>query len=112
MEPTLYVVARYTHDRYFGGPEEGGWWYDAGELEHIVLAVRDEDTAYHVVRTLNDYRARWRRADVAYQVVELPRRELRDADQACHSYFDPEPDDYVTRWDIPTHYPESRPHYC
>ncbi len=26
---TLYVNV-YLEDRHYGGPEEGGWWYDAG----------------------------------------------------------------------------------
>lgn len=25
-----YVVAIYLEDRAYGGPEEGGWWYDCG----------------------------------------------------------------------------------
>jgi hypothetical protein len=28
----LQCVAVYLEDRQYGGPEEGGWWYDAGEL--------------------------------------------------------------------------------
>lgn len=115
-QPTLYVVARYTQDRAYGGPEEGGWWYDCGELERIVTATRDEDAAWEVVRHLNGYRADRRRFNVTYTVVELPRKELSPElyDQACHGDYDwnPEPGDYVTRWDIPTYYPEGRPHYC
>jgi hypothetical protein len=30
--PPLQCVAVYLEDRQYGGPEEGGWWYDAGEL--------------------------------------------------------------------------------
>ena len=29
---TRYVVAFYEIDRRYGGPEEGGWWYDCGAL--------------------------------------------------------------------------------
>jgi hypothetical protein len=30
-----WAVAVYTSDRAYGGPEEGGWWYNCGELvEH------------------------------------------------------------------------------
>jgi len=25
-----YTVAVYICDRAYGGPEEGGWWYDCG----------------------------------------------------------------------------------
>lgn len=29
--PTFWTVALYLVDRHYGGPEEGGWWYDAGQ---------------------------------------------------------------------------------
>lgn len=29
-----YGVAVYDVDRLYGGPEEGGWWYNVGELIH------------------------------------------------------------------------------
>lgn len=28
----VYYVAVYAVNRNFGGPEEGGWWWDSGEL--------------------------------------------------------------------------------
>ncbi|WP_242098167.1 hypothetical protein [Sphingomonas sp. CROZ-RG-20F-R02-07] len=28
----MHSVAVYLTQRVYGGPEEGGWWYDAGEL--------------------------------------------------------------------------------
>jgi hypothetical protein len=28
--PEFYTVAVYEEDRAYGGPEEGGWWYDCG----------------------------------------------------------------------------------
>ena len=30
-KPPFYTVAIYLTDRAYGGPEEGGWWYDCGE---------------------------------------------------------------------------------
>lgn len=29
---TLYSVAVYLVDRVYGGPEEGGWYYDCGQI--------------------------------------------------------------------------------
>lgn len=29
---TVYFVNEYQTDRKFGGPEEGGWWYDTGRF--------------------------------------------------------------------------------
>jgi hypothetical protein len=31
-QPKFYTVAIYMEDRAFGGPEEGGWYYDTAEL--------------------------------------------------------------------------------
>ena len=32
-EPAEFVsIAMYTTHRVYGGPEEGGWWYDAGNM--------------------------------------------------------------------------------
>lgn len=37
--PDLTYVNAYAVTRHFGGPEEGGWWYNAGEpLASVPLA--------------------------------------------------------------------------
>lgn len=35
----------YELDRRYGGPEEGGWWYDAGDVVHSipVFTLTDEE---------------------------------------------------------------------
>jgi len=48
-----YVVAVYNVGQCYGGPEEGGWWYDAGTLIRAVRVFRDEDAAYAYCRRLN-----------------------------------------------------------
>lgn len=30
-EPKFFCVSVYLSDRAYGGPEEGGWWYNCGE---------------------------------------------------------------------------------
>ncbi len=51
----LYSVAVYLVDRAYGGPEEGGWWFDSGEpdeeMAQFTRLFHNEDLAY-------DYRAR------------------------------------------------------
>ena len=32
-----YIIALYEIDRAYGGGEEGGWWFDTGELVDSVL---------------------------------------------------------------------------
>ena len=49
-----YVVAVYEVDRAYGGGEEGGWWYDCGELVRVVRRFRSEDDARAYSRRMND----------------------------------------------------------
>lgn len=46
----IFVVV-YDLDRVMGGPEEGGWWYNTGELVYAEVAD-DEDTAERRVKYL------------------------------------------------------------
>jgi hypothetical protein len=46
---TSYVVALYETDKAYGGPEEGGWWYDTGTLVRIIKVFKNEDKAWEYV---------------------------------------------------------------
>lgn len=52
-----YTVAIYLVDRAYGGPEEGGWWYECGEpvLEFAAKTrgFARENDAYRYAETLN-----------------------------------------------------------
>lgn len=39
--PTLYFVSEYSVDRRYGGPEEGGWWYDWWDFVTVREVFRD-----------------------------------------------------------------------
>lgn len=44
-KPTnVWFVAVYAVGTNYGGPEEGGWWYDAGDVVHLEVAL-DEASA-------------------------------------------------------------------
>jgi hypothetical protein len=114
---TTWVVAVYATSRRYGGPEEGGWWFTEGELVGLLGSSNDEDDAYGIAYEFN--RPLWnegepRRDGYDARVVELGRRELRPevAEARCHLDWDPTPEDYVLRWDVPLYFPEARPHYC
>jgi len=32
----MFYIGVYLTDRAFGGTEEGGWWYDCGELQYTI----------------------------------------------------------------------------
>lgn len=55
-----YAVAVYLVDRAYGGPEEGGWYYDTAELStdprHVALTrVYDRlPAAYNYANTLDE----------------------------------------------------------
>lgn len=46
VTPKIYVNI-YLHDRQYGGPEEGGWWFDVWDVEEV-FRCRDEAHAKQV----------------------------------------------------------------
>lgn len=129
---SIWLVAIYDESRQYGGPEEGGWYYNTGELLGVDSAWTNEDVAWEKARNWNEaehteydavtnegwHRDRhdWRYAYSGPRatVVELGRRELPDEiqDQLCHSDGDYTDEDMVTKWYVPEHFPTGRPHYC
>lgn len=103
--PRLYWVGLYLEDRAYGGPEEGGWWYECGELVtdadiYTVLGLfptchTDEDAAYAASVAMND----------ACQELNKDRREissvLSDGRYSASVHEDV----------LPPHFPATRPHY-
>jgi len=53
LERHTWIVAVYETELAYGGPEEGGWWYDMGSLVRIVRMFPSEDRAYWYARRLN-----------------------------------------------------------
>lgn len=51
---TRYVVAFYELDRRYGGPEEGGWWYDCGNLVRLYKVFRTQEAARKACIRAND----------------------------------------------------------
>ena len=51
---TKFVVAVYLQDRAYGGPEEGGWWFDTGEHVRTLRVFASEKTAYDYCWRLNE----------------------------------------------------------
>ena len=43
---STYIVAVYLVDKAYGGPEEGGWWYDTGEQVKLIRIFKNEEKAY------------------------------------------------------------------
>jgi hypothetical protein len=50
----MYYVHQYEVWLAYGGPEEGGWWYDCGEpVLSAVATFEDEEEAFKACRELN-----------------------------------------------------------
>lgn len=56
-----HVIAIYEIDRAFGGHEEGGWWYDCGQLTRILVTTRTAEQAYRTASRVNRLLARLQR---------------------------------------------------
>lgn len=47
------ILAFYEIDRAYGGPEEGGWWYDAGTVVRVIGFFLDEAAAVRAQQRAN-----------------------------------------------------------
>lgn len=90
----LYVNV-YDITRCFGGPEEGGWWYDAGEcIEIHRVAATSKEECVAIAAAL--------RTDLS---AEFPRTAKR------YSVLGGEDYDIFIQDDPGSDFPEVRPHY-
>src|SRR5262245_7305236 len=53
LRPLRWWAVVYEVDRGYGGPEEGGWWYDCGELV-VSVPCRSSEEAETVADQLRD----------------------------------------------------------
>jgi len=94
--PKVWFVAVYMVDKAYGGPEEGGWWYDVGELVRVSRLFRNIDKACTYVarmQTLLDATLNKGRREIS-SVLSEGRYQARICD------------------DLPErHFPSIRPHY-
>lgn len=56
-------ISEYGISRHYGGPEEGGWWYDRHHFVRVVAWANDEEDAFAIARGLNDRAAEERKAN-------------------------------------------------
>jgi len=94
---TTYVVAVYDVALAYGGPEEGGWWYDVGTLVKVCRTFRSETAAIA-------YRDRLDR--------KMPGFNRRMGRRPKHSVLSSGEFEACIYQDYaPKHFPDQRPHY-
>lgn len=54
IERGAYTVAVYLADRAYGGPEEGGWWFDSGVPAHEFARFCRGFSRYSLARAYAD----------------------------------------------------------
>lgn len=92
-----FAVAFYAIDRQYGGPEEGGWWYNTGSLIRIARLFTSEDLAF-------EYASR------ANRLLDLCNRRLKYGVSSV-IYSGGAVSASVYEGVPPQHFPEERPHY-
>lgn len=48
-----FAVAFYEIGLAYGGPEEGGWWYETGEIVRLISITRTEGAAFAIAARAN-----------------------------------------------------------
>src|SRR3546814_969428 len=97
-EPHMrYIIALYEIDRAYGGAEEGGWWYDTGELARLLALAPTEARAIQL-------------ADRANRLLERLQRHRRRVDSVL--YAGGRYTAIVFEWTAPPAFPVVRPHYA
>jgi len=100
--PRFYI---HKHDirQEYGGPEEGGWWYESGvpvegwnPEEHVFF---DEDAAYAECRRLNYDEGVRAQAEEDYEYTSVL------SYKSTHYSYDVQDDP------TPYYYPDHKPHY-
>lgn len=102
----FWTVAIYLVDRQSGGPEEGGWWYDAGERVDHALDGMGRATVLHVCYTEAEGN---RRAEILQRLLDAgPNVGRRDISSVLSTgRYRAE----VHNGHPPKRFPERTPHY-
>lgn len=96
----MWYVHKYEVAQQYGGPEEGGWWFQVGSpVEGFRLAYTVEETAYEACRALNGGERERAKRDEEYEYTSVLSYKSQ------HFSYDVSEKAYAEA------YPKSRPHY-
>lgn len=92
-----YIVALYELDRAYGGPEEGGWWYDTGDLRRPLALAPTNEAAVTIAARAN-------------RLLDRLQQNKRPVDSVA--YDGGRHHALVFTTTAPPSYPAERPSYC
>lgn len=97
--PCNFYVHKHEVGLEYGGPEEGGWWYDVGVPTGFVLGPLTEEAAYEQSRALNELEHERQEREEDYDYTSVL------SYLSTHYAFS------VQDEPTPVPYPQERPHY-
>jgi hypothetical protein len=97
----MHYIHCYEVRQEYGGPEEGGWWYDSGEPveDWKLLMCEDAEQAYFVCRALNTAETVRAKEEEDYEYTSVLSYKSRH-----YAYT-------VEDTPMAEAYPKARPHY-
>ncbi len=93
VTPHRYVNV-YLHDRSYGGPEEGGWWYDTFSPEQSYVFDTEQEAEEFYSTKREEYE-----------------KENEGRPSIYHTNSEGRYSVWLEKWPAQYH-PERRPHYC
>lgn len=97
----MHYIHKYEVAQQYGGPEEGGWYYNAGDPaeDWCVVMVEDEEIANLVCRALNQAERERREEEEPYEYTSVL--------SYCSQFFEFD----VSNSPVAEGFPKVRPHY-
>lgn len=96
----VFYVHKHQVSLEYGGPEEGGWWFDMGIPTGFSLGpISNEEAAYEQARCLNQLEHERREREEKYEYTSVYGKMSNHYDYRVEDF--PEPESY----------PKTRPHY-
>lgn len=92
-----YIIALYEVDRACGGPEEGGWWYDTGDLRRPLTLAPTNEAAVTIAARAN-------------RLLDRLQQNKRPVDSVAYDGGRHRALVFTTT--APPSYPAERPSYC
>lgn len=99
----MFFIHKHSVAQQYGGPEEGGWWFDTGvpdeDWNPLLFQFLDEDDAYAACRALNESEHKRAEAEEEYGYSSVL------SHRSTHYSYS------VEDTPIMSVYPTTRPHY-